>query len=79
MLERVEQEIVARAADAPMLDQVTAFYQEEAATATEAARSAQKRLGVLLTIITTGYVTIALTQGIMKSEFELVKQWFPDS
>lgn len=48
-----------------MLDRVTAFYQEEAARATDAAKAAQKRLGVLLTIIVTGYVMIVTTKGCM--------------
>jgi type II secretory pathway component PulF len=47
-----------------MLDRVTAYYQEEAARATDAAKNAQKRAGVLITIISMGYVTIALTAGV---------------
>jgi type II secretory pathway component PulF len=46
-----------------MLDRVTAYYQEEAARATDAAKSAQKRAGVLITLISMGYVTIAVTAG----------------
>jgi general secretion pathway protein F len=49
-----------------MLDRVTAYYQEMAQQATEKARSAQKRVGVLLTIITSGYVMIYATYGLMK-------------
>ena len=44
-----------------MLDRVTAYYQEEAARATDAARAAQKRLGVLVTILTSGYILCAAT------------------
>ena len=48
------------------LDQVAAFYQEEAARATDAVRSFQKRLGIILTLVTSGYVTIAATAGGMR-------------
>jgi type IV pilus assembly protein PilC len=58
-----------------MLDQVTGYYQEEAARATDAAKSAQKRLGVLVTLIATGYVTIALTYGSMHMAFKFTEGW----
>lgn len=57
------------------LDRVTAWYQEEAARATEAAKSAQKRAGVLIAIITSGYVTIAATHGLMTMGFKLTDKW----
>jgi type II secretory pathway component PulF len=53
-----------------MLDRVTAYYQEEAARATDAAKNAQKRAGVLITIISMGYVTIALTAGLYNIIFK---------
>ncbi len=53
-----------------MLDRVTAYYQEEAAKATDAAKNAQKRAGVLITIISMGYVTIALTAGLYNIIFK---------
>lgn len=59
-----------------MLDRVAAHYDEEAARATQAAQTAQKRLGTLITLIATGYVTIAVTEGTMRSAFDLVDQWF---
>jgi type II secretory pathway component PulF len=43
-----------------MLDQVTAFYQEEMGRATMQAKAALKRAGVILTIVSVGYVTIAI-------------------
>ena len=61
-----------------MLDRVTTYYQEEAAGATESARRAQKRLGTIITILATGYVTIAVTHGTMSSAFTLVDTWFPN-
>ncbi|MBC8103956.1 MAG: type II secretion system F family protein [Cytophagales bacterium] len=53
-----------------MLDRVTAYYQEEAARATEAAKNAQKRAGVLITLLSMGYVTIALTVGLYNLVFK---------
>ena len=53
-----------------MLDRVTSFYQEEAARATDAAKSAQKRAGFLITIISMGYVTIAVTAGMYHVMFK---------
>ena len=49
-----------------MLDQVTAFYQEEAARATEKARKEQKRWAVLITLVSTGYITILALYGGVK-------------
>ncbi len=55
------------------LEQVTAFYQEEAARATDAARSAQKRVGVILTIVSIGYVTIVLFHDGFKLAFRFTE------
>ncbi|MBC7805402.1 MAG: type II secretion system F family protein [Akkermansiaceae bacterium] len=54
-----------------MLDRVTAYYQEQAAKATEDAKNAQKRLAFLVTAISAGYVTIAATVGPLKAVMEL--------
>lgn len=61
-----------------MLDQVTAHYQEEAARAIAAARAFQKRVGVLVTLVATGYVTIAVTHGMMSSAFTFVDEYFKE-
>lgn len=58
-----------------MLDRVTGYYQEEAAVAIEAAKTAQKRVGVLLTIITTGYVMIVGTHGMATIGFKWTEGW----
>ena len=55
------------------LDQITAFYQEEVARATEAAKSAQKRVGVIVTLVSTGYVTIAATHGLATLGFRFTE------
>lgn len=55
------------------LEQITAFYQEEAARATEAARSAQKRVGVILTLVSMGYVTIEITRGLASLGFQFTE------
>ncbi len=47
-----------------MLDQVTGWYQEEAARATQAAKSAQKQVAVILTIASSGYVLIVGAMGM---------------
>ena len=54
-----------------MLDQVTAYYQDRAAKATEDAKAAQKRLGILVTIISSGYVLIVSTVAPMKAAFQV--------
>lgn len=59
-----------------MLDRVTATYQEEAARAIDAAKAAQKRLGVLVTIAASGYVGIVATVGPMKAAFEWTDKFF---
>jgi len=53
------------------LDQVTAFYQEEAARATDAARKSQKQLAGIITIVSMGYVTILATYYIYKMGFQI--------
>ena len=58
-----------------MLDQVTAFYQDEAARATDAARAAQKRFGWLLTLIVNGYIMIAITHYGYKLMFSFVDEF----
>lgn len=58
-----------------MLEQVTGYYQDEAARALEAVKSAQRRFGWLLTIISTGYVTIGLIYGLSTMGFRLVESW----
>jgi type II secretory pathway component PulF len=55
------------------LEQITAFYQEEAARATEAARSAQKRVGVILTLVSMGYVAIEVTRGLASLGFQFTE------
>jgi len=46
---------------AETLEQVTAYYQEEAANATEAAKSAVKRAAAVITLLSAGYVLVAAT------------------
>lgn len=58
-----------------MLDRVTAYYQDQAAIATDAARAAQKRLGWILTLIVTGYVTCVGTWGIYKVIFKVADEY----
>jgi type II secretory pathway component PulF len=55
-----------------MLEQVTAYYQEEAARATEAAKSAQKRWATMTVIVSMGYVTCALAYYGYKAMFKFV-------
>jgi type II secretory pathway component PulF len=55
------------------LEQITAFYQEEAARATEAARSAQKRFGTILTLLSMGYVTIEIVRGLATLGFKFTE------
>jgi type IV pilus assembly protein PilC len=57
-----------------MLDRVTAYYQEEAGRATDAARIAQKRLGYLLTLIVTGYVICVTTAGCYRLTFNVADE-----
>jgi type II secretory pathway component PulF len=57
-----------------MLDQVTAYYQDEAARATDGAKAAQRRLGVLLTIVVTGYITCFSTWLGYKLVFQVTDQ-----
>ena len=47
-----------------MLDQVTSYYQEEAARATHAAKGAQKQAAVVLTIASSGYIMIVGAMGM---------------
>jgi type II secretory pathway component PulF len=61
---------------AEMLERVTAYYQEEAAAAILAAKAAQKRIGVLVTIVATGYVTIVATVGPMQAAFQFTDKLF---
>ena len=58
-----------------MLDQVTAYYQDEAARAMEAVRSAQRRTGTILTLITSGYVLIAATHGLASLGMKFTDGW----
>lgn len=53
------------------LDNVTSFYQEEAARATEQARKAQKQLAGILTIASMGYVAILTTYYGYKLAFQI--------
>ena len=57
-----------------MLDRVTAFYQDEAARATQDAKSFQKRLGVILTIVVTGYVLCVSTYGCYQIVFKVTDE-----
>jgi type II secretory pathway component PulF len=57
------------------LDQIAAFYQDEAARATEAARTAIKRAGGIITLVTMGYVTIATVYGLSTIGFKLTDGW----
>jgi len=61
-----------------MLDRVTLFYQEEAARATDAAKSAQKRVGGIVTLISMGYVTIVTTHGLANVGFKWTESWTAD-
>lgn len=58
-----------------MLDRVTAYYQEEAARATDAAKSAQKRVGVIVTLVSTGYIMCAATYYLSRIGFEWTESW----
>jgi type IV pilus assembly protein PilC len=58
-----------------MLDRVTTYYQEEAGRATDGAKDAQKRLAVIITIISSGYVMIAATHGLMTMGFKMTEHW----
>lgn len=55
-----------------MLDQVTAYYQEQAAKATEDAKAVQKRAAVLVTILSAGYLTVMATVGPLKAVMEIL-------
>ena len=57
-----------------MLDQVTSYYQEEAARATQAAKGAQKQAAVVLTLASSGYVLIVVAMG-MSHMFSWVDQF----
>ncbi len=61
-----------------MLDRVTLFYQDEAAKATDAAKSAQKRVGGIVTLISMGYVTIVTTHGLASVGFKWTESWTAD-
>lgn len=63
---------------AEMLDRVTQFYQEEAARATDAAKSAQKRIGGIVTLVSMGYVTIVVTHGLATIGFKWTESWTQD-
>jgi type II secretory pathway component PulF len=58
-----------------MLDRVTMFYQDEAAKATDAARSAQKRIGGIVTLVSMGYVMIVSTHGLATLGFKWTESW----
>lgn len=58
-----------------MLDRVTAHYQEEAARATQDAKSFQKRLGIILTIVVTGYVLCVSTYGCYRLIFQAADEF----
>ncbi len=60
------------------LDQVTAFYQEEAARATDVARKSQKQLAGIITIVSMGYVTILATYYMMKMGFQIADGIAPE-
>ncbi|MFM7320093.1 MAG: type II secretion system F family protein, partial [Armatimonadota bacterium] len=51
------------------LDKVAARFEDEAAESLEAVRRARKRFGILLTLVTTGYITIAGTDGAFRTAF----------
>jgi len=55
------------------LDRVAARFEDEAAEALEAVRRARKRFGILLTLITTGYITAAGTYGAFHTAFEFAE------
>lgn len=61
-----------------MLDRVTTYYQEEAARATEAARRAQSQAGVLITLVSSGYVLIVATHGMMSMGMKIFDAWTKD-
>ncbi len=54
-----------------MLDRVTAYYQDQAAKATDDAKNAQKRMAFLVTAISAGYVLIASTAAPLKTAMDL--------
>ncbi|MBC8136703.1 MAG: type II secretion system F family protein, partial [Fibrella sp.] len=57
-----------------MLDRVTAYYQEQAAKATEDARNFQKRLAFLVTAVTAVYIPIVATVGPLKAVMEMFSE-----
>jgi len=61
-----------------MLDRVTDFYQDEAQRATEKAKKAQKQAGVLLTILSSGYVVIVGTVAPMQAGLDLSDKMMSD-
>ncbi|MDX1932896.1 MAG: type II secretion system F family protein [Capsulimonadales bacterium] len=58
-----------------MLDRVTTYYQEEAQRATDGAKDAQKRAGILITLLSVGYVTVATVYGLSTIGFRLTENW----
>lgn len=58
-----------------MLEQVTSYYQDEAARAMEGIRSAQRRVGVILTLVSSGYVTIVATHGLATLGFKFTESF----
>ena len=58
-----------------MLEQVTGYYQEEAARAMEKIKSAQRQAGVVLTLVSGGYVMIAATYGLATLGFRVTEGW----
>ncbi|MBC8141455.1 MAG: type II secretion system F family protein, partial [Armatimonadetes bacterium] len=54
-----------------MLDKVTAYYQDAAAKSTEDAKNAQKRLAILVTMLSVGYVTIGAVAGPLKATMDV--------
>jgi type II secretory pathway component PulF len=58
-----------------MLEQITVYYQEEAARAMEGVKSAQRRAATLITIITSGYILIATTYGFATLGFKFTEEW----
>jgi type II secretory pathway component PulF len=60
-----------------MLDQVTAFYQEEMVRATVGAKNALKRAGIVLTIVSMGYVTIVMAYYLPKLMFQFTESVAP--
>ncbi|GAB4454808.1 MAG: hypothetical protein OHK0029_09930 [Armatimonadaceae bacterium] len=58
-----------------MLEQVTAYYQEEAARTMEGVKSAQRRAGGIITLVTSGYILIATTYGFATLGFKFTESF----